>query len=330
MKKIRIFLAVLSAILLLHITSSSVIAQHVHTPDRPIQNPTLAPIQLPDNNDPIIRKNIYDLSPEERIRLINAINTLKANGTYDLFMQMHMDAMMTFTPFDDPVTDRNAGHRGPIFLPWHRAFIWEFEQQLRAVDPSVSLPYWAFENENPNATPLIFSSQYFGGDGNIVQEDMVTNSPFTWVIIRRIAREENGQRTLPNQTTVNEALQHRVYDTFPFDEQSLGFRSAIEGWTGTNAPWGMHNQVHRYIGGDMLPDETMTRNSVNDPIFWLVHANIDRLWWQWQQTNGITNYQPISAGPEGHNVNDVMQFLPRRGTPADTFDIRNDMRYIYN
>lgn len=331
MKKLRILFAVLSAFIFLHIASTPALAQHVHTPiQQPNPTPTLAPVQLPTDSNPIIRKNIYDLTPEERTKLINAINTLRANGIYDRFMQMHMDAMMTMTPLDDPVTDRNAGHRGPVFLPWHRAYIWEFEQQLRAVDPSVSLPYWAFENENQNTMPLVFSSQYFGGDGNTVREDMVSDSPFSWVITRRIAREPEGQFGLPNKSIVDEIMQHRVYDTFPYDEQSRGFRSAIEGWTGANAPWGMHNQVHRYIGGDMLPDETMTRNSVNDPIFWLVHANIDRLWWEWQQTNGITNFQPVSGGPEGHNVNDVMQFLPRPGTPVDTFDIQNDMLYTYN
>jgi tyrosinase len=80
----------------------------------------------------------------------------------------------------------------------------------------------------------------------------------------------------------------------------------------------------------MLPDDPMATNSVNDPIFWLVHANVDRLWWQWQQTNGVANYQPQAGGPAGHNSNDVMQFLPRPGTPADTFDVQNSMGYSYN
>jgi hypothetical protein len=104
MKKVRIVLAVLSAILFLHIASTPALAQHAHSPN---QQTTLAPIQLPTDGSILVRKNIYELTPEERTRLINAINTVRANGTYDLFLQMHMDAMMTLTPFDDPITDRN-------------------------------------------------------------------------------------------------------------------------------------------------------------------------------------------------------------------------------
>lgn len=299
--------------------------------DMPMPSPTPSNTQTPTptQGEFTVRRNIYSLRPDEVTRLINAINTLRANGTYDRFMQEHMQAMMTMTPLDDPISDRNAAHRGPVFLPWHRAFIWEFEQELRRVDPSVSLPYWAFEQENAASIPLVFSPQYFGGDGNTVQQDRVTDSRFNWIITRRIGRSEGGQ-SLPTQADVNTLLQINDYDTFPFNEQSQGFRAAIEGWTGTNAPWGMHNQVHRYVGGDMLPDDAMTTNAVNDPIFWLVHANIDRIWWQWQQTHGLTNYQPQAGGPTGHNLNDIMQFLPRQGTPANTFDIQNSMRYNYN
>jgi hypothetical protein len=39
-----------------------------------------------------------------------------------------------------------------------------------------------------------------------------------------------------------------------------------------------HNLIHRAVGGDMS-----TSASPGDPIFWLHHANIDRLWAEWQK-----------------------------------------------
>ncbi len=39
-------------------------------------------------------------------------------STYDLFVVWHHLAMSTFTPPSQG--DRNAAHRGPVFLPWHR------------------------------------------------------------------------------------------------------------------------------------------------------------------------------------------------------------------
>jgi hypothetical protein len=39
-----------------------------------------------------------------------------------------------------------------------------------------------------------------------------------------------------------------------------------------------------YVGGSMN-----TMASPNDPVFFLHHANVDRLWESWQQVNGVTN-----------------------------------------
>lgn len=293
------------------------------------QTPTPTPTPTPTTGL-TVRRSIYDLSPAEVQRLVNAINTMRANGTYQRFMDNHMQAMMTLTPTNDPTTQRNVAHRGPAFLPWHRAFIWEFEQELRRVDPTVTLPYWPFERETAGQLPRVFSAAYFGGDGNPTQGNRVTDGPFaTWNITRLVGRQADGQPNLPTQADVNTVLGQTVYDTAPYSENSTGFRPAIEGWTGTpNAPWGMHNGVHAYIGGDMAA-ETMEINVVNDPIFFLVHANIDRIWWQWEQIRGTNNYQPVNGGPTGHNLNDAMRFLPIAGTPADTLSAENDMGYTY-
>ena len=41
-----------------------------------------------------------------------------------------------------------------------------------------------------------------------------------------------------------------------------------------------HNQVHNWVGGIMK-----TMYSPTDPIFWLHHAEVDRLWHIWQKKN---------------------------------------------
>lgn len=40
----------------------------------------------------------------------------------------------------------------------------------------------------------------------------------------------------------------------------------------------VHNNVHRAVGGEMA-----TATSPSDPLFWVHHANIDRLWADWQK-----------------------------------------------
>ncbi len=190
----------------------------------------------------------------------------------------------------------------------------------------MTLPYWPFEQET--GSPRVFTSAYFGSDGNRAQNDRVTDGPFaSWGVIRRIARDQDtGQTSLPSATDVNTILQNTAYSTAPYNEQSAGFVMGMEGWIGTaRSPWSMHNLVHGYVGGDMG-----TMDSANGPIFFLLHANIDRIWWQWEQQRGITNYQPVSGGPTGHNVNDTLRFLLRTPTSANVLDIQNDMGYTYN
>lgn len=48
-------------------------------------------------------------------------------------------------------------------------------------------------------------------------------------------------------------------------------------------------------------------SSPYDPIFWLNHANVDRLWAEWQD-NGHTgeSFYPNTKMPAGHNLNDPM------------------------
>jgi tyrosinase len=69
--------------------------------------------------------------------------------------------------------------------------------------------------------------------------------------------------------------------------------------------------VHRWMGGTMV-----AMSSPNDPVFWLHHANIDRLWSDWiRQHQDQSPYLPLTGGPQGHNLYDPMIFHAN-GAPA--------------
>jgi hypothetical protein len=55
--------------------------------------------------------------------------------------------------------------QGPAFLPWHRYFLWEFEQALRDISgrANLTIPYWDWAND---ATRLnVFTPALLGGNG---------------------------------------------------------------------------------------------------------------------------------------------------------------------
>lgn len=259
-----------------------------------------------------VRKNQATLAAEEKARFVAAVLQLKAEGIYDRYVAMHRDAMNL---------PRMVAHRSPVFLPWHREFIRRFELELQRVDASVSIPYWDSSVDRTPAASL-WRADFMGGDGEAGSQ-RVTTGPFAfytgrWTITVGSAgdsgpalRRALGQGDpLPRPAEVNAVLARVPYDSAPWSDTSAGFRSALE-----ETP---HNIGHRWVGGSML-----TATSPNDPVFFLHHANIDRLWSRWQDLHmGERFYLPTTGGALGLNANDPM--LPWGGatTPASVISHR--------
>ena len=68
-----------------------------------------------------------------------------------------------------------------------------------------------------------------------------------------------------------------------------------------------HDVVHDGIGGLMGDPDT----AANDPIFWLHHANIDRLWNRWLQQNPGVN-------PDANSIwgQQAFTFMDENGNPV--------------
>lgn len=93
----------------------------------------------------------------------------------------------------------------------------------------------------------------------------------------------------------------------PTMNSTASFRNAAEGWkSNRGAIAEMHNRVHVWVGGHMGPG-----TSPNDPIFFLHHCNVDRLWALWQFRHPGQNYPVTVPGvgvstPRPHGLNDEM------------------------
>lgn len=308
------------------------------------------------------RKNIYSLTDTELANYQAAVNALKADGRYDEFIMRHHMAMdvPTLMPGETEFdTGRNAAHRGPSFLPWHRYFIREFELALQSVNPTVTLPYWDWATDaalpDPTTAPIWNGNPaagrvYIGGDGQGA-DDIVMDGPFAgWTalieaagggfiarpggISRQLARSGDaigsGTDSLPTQGQVNGLMPVTTYDSPPWSESATttpSFRNRLEGWLAEPGELvSHHNRVHVWVGGDMLPG-----TSPNDPVFFLHHCNVDRLWAEWQRTNPGVMYVPNGGGPPQHNLNDVMTHLNTPSpTPAFSLDYRHNLGFMYD
>lgn len=262
-------------------------------------------------------------------------------STYDLFVGWHHHAMDTFTP--PTQNDRNAAHRGPVFLPWHRFMLILLELQLQRVlnDADAGLPYWdwaADGERDPDDQPAspVWADDCMGGQGSPIPTGPFAfdaADPASWRV--RVAANVQGElratnrglrrafgrsvETLPRQADVAAALELAGYDTPPWSTESADFRNRVEGWRPLETAPGLHNRVHVWVGGDMLPS-----SSPNDPVFYLNHCNEDRIWAAWQEHFPDSPYQPDQSAPEefqGHRIDDQMySLLTNPVTPRQVLD----------
>ena len=303
-----------------------------------------------------IRMNIYTLSDQQLQDFKDALNAVKADGTYDTFIERHHHSMMTATPWGTETPNpniRNVAHRGPAFLPWHRYFCRELELLLQTKKPNLTLPYWDWSADaaDSSGAPLWNTNPaqriYVGGDGTGVG-GTVTTGPFAgWTalvegaggmfvprpggILRELGDDTFGAPDFPTQAQVDDVVNNMTnYDSSPWRTSSTNsFRNRLEGWVSTlpgESGVHLHNRVHVWVGGDMGPG-----TSPNDPVFFLHHCNVDRLWALWQHAHPASSYLPASGGPAGHNLDDLMQHLTTAGaTPAASLDYRRTMGFIYD
>lgn len=268
-------------------------------------------------------------------------------STYDLFVVWHHTAMSTMTPMTQG--DRNAAHRGPVFCPWHRFMLRQLELNLQRVlnDATFGLPYWDWAADGQKTATRqkkskVWAVDAMGGSGTPVKTGPFKFNAADPTSFRiRIESDVNGQlvqrahglrraigtqvSTLPKKADTVSALPLTPYDVTPWDTSSSGFRNRVEGWVPPATP-ALHNRVHVWVGGDMLPS-----SSPNDPVFYMNHCNVDRIWEAWLTQHG-RNYRPLQSAPavlKGHRINDLMSSLlsaPMR--PADVLDMTSI--YVYD
>ncbi len=170
-------------------------------------------------------------------------------------------------------------HTTQRFLPWHRIYLLKFEQALRAIHPDVSIPYWDWTQASEQSIPAWLAG---------VLPTVVT--PTQTINVTRFPQSSASLATIASNTPTTLA-----------QTDFTSFTSMLQG---------IHNSVHVWVGGSMGSVPTAPA----DPIFWMHHCNIDRLWWVWQKTPGNAGKNPILSGAAA-----VMDPWPN--TEADTRDI---------
>lgn len=266
---------------------------------------------------------------------------------YDQFVAIHLGAtrLIHHHKGHSDGSVQELAHENAAFFPWHREYIRIFEQALQAVDPTVSLPYWDWTDAK--ALDVIFNDDFLGSNGQGVTIKIPNQGTFTggavqsgafsaangWVMNPALNIDPDTNRSLG--TSLVRFLKLPPASNYPLPkidiERALRlnnyslFRPALEGSIsvdeqGKVTPGGfLHNYIHGLVGGVQIDASTRPikfkglgtmsniPSSPYDPVFWLHHANADRLWAEWQE-NGHqgSDFYPANGQPYGHNLKDLM------------------------
>jgi tyrosinase len=257
----------------------------VHASGRPVLGVTPLMVR--------VRKDAETLTTEERNRVRAAFATFnnRGMGRFSDFRNAHTTA-----------ADREA-HGFTGFLPWHRAFLLDLERELQRIDPSVTLPYWRFDRP----APRLFSTEFMGvADGATGTVRFSAANPLQfWAT--------DGTPGIVRRPRFNPQVQPINADAERFTVMVLGGPGQLYS-NFRRMELNPHASAHNSFTGFITNLGTAAR----DPLFFLLHANVDRLWARWQVihrrfdgTSTRSFSRPGSASSPGdrtigHNVNDTM------------------------
>ena len=254
-----------------------------------------------------VRKDATTLSGDERDRLLNALIELKTGNNhendYDDYLKWHAS-----TPF----------HGVEGFLPWHRAFVLSLERDLQQIDPSITIPYWKY-GENASE---IFSPEFLGtvdssneqlnecnglDSNNKNSVRFACNHPFRSSTNSSdrffgdsfLLRDFDGDNMTVFHPKDSEDVAN-IAEGIALDRANSKFTLIKVFLPGIYTNYGdlreplekyYHDDVHVAIGGSMKRIQT----SPKDPLFFLLHAEVDHAWAQWQQSNHAYNPNEITS-----------------------------------
>ncbi|KAI0030268.1 Di-copper centre-containing protein [Vararia minispora EC-137] len=229
---------------------------------------------------------------------VSSIVPINASGSYyDDFVYVHMDLNTRI-------------HFTGLFLPWHRWYVTVYETALQQKCNYTGVsPYW---NWSMDATEFFESpfwsdsdpSSGLGGWGDPSKDYEVQDGAFSTFNL-----SYPSYHTLRRNFTAQPYLGLAGLDLFPepalYANTTFTIEKISEGINGFVGDYpkfqqwmewgeGPHGSVHLIMGGDLggscpasapancTPGPTF---SANEPLFWMHHAMVDKVWYDWQHAN---------------------------------------------
>lgn len=184
-----------------------------------------------------------------------------------------------------------ADYKQGQFFPFHRLYVWAHEEALRKdCGYTGAQPYWD-ETLDAGAfsKSIIFDAEVgFGGDG-VGTSGCIQTGPFASYI----------NPIGPGYNLTNHCIQRRISDAASrgavksIVDGCLAMETYLEFWSCVETQ--PHGAGHGGVGLQMINPVS----SPGDPIFYLHHTWLDRLWAKWQAKNPEVRFFEIGGNNRG-------------------------------
>jgi len=283
--------------------------------------------------NPAVRKEWRSLTNKQRAMYHEAVKCLRtkpskvesgglSKNVWDDFAYVHYTTNRTI-------------HKVASFFPWHRYFLILREQELAECGYKDPIPYWDWRDEDTEArfkaSSMFHPEHGFGGNG--VLKDGADENSTNWCVTD--GPYADLTLTYPDEHCLNRRF--NVTDlmaknwTSSLVDEFLDAKDYIGFWNGTERY--PHDNIHRAIGGDIR-----LQSSPNDPLFFIHHAQVDRLWTKWQGRNkarlwdyggNTVQNSTVDVAELGDDL-DMLGFAPTRPVWSVMDTLKNGLCYTYD
>jgi hypothetical protein len=308
----------------------------------------------PAPGGPQVRQEINKLTPDQIAAFRKGVALMQSRAETDPTGWLYQANIHGF-PTTDPSDQSNqvcspptaptqtawgtCNHGNFFFLSWHRIYLYYFERILRAAvqeataDPNYvfALPYWDYENPANQALPEPFRLPAEAANPLYVAERAANCNDGSECVSPEVGSSTEAMTRIPFCNCGPgdpgcPGCQDGISSAMAFGSQYASAPLQFNGFGELESQ--PHNVVHDAVGG---PDGWMgwVQCAARDGIFWLHHANIDRLWQVWLNQGGRDN--PLGAD---NWKNEKFTFFDETGkevtmTGCDVVNMATQLDYQY-
>ncbi|KAI5850689.1 hypothetical protein BZA05DRAFT_338477 [Tricharina praecox] len=236
------------------------------------------------------------------------------------------------TRFDDLIKAHQVQavvvHGDGWFLPFHRLIIWAHEKLLREeCGYKGTQPYWeqTITVGRVTKSSLLSPTTGFGGGGS-APDYCIVDGPFTNYTLH----------TGPGHENTEHCITRRLDESWSYGASASNVSACLQHDSYAKAwpclEFAPHFAGHNSIGGEMANPIS----SPGDPLFYLHHAWLDKLWWNWQARDlparlvdiaGYTSLAQPATGWVNATLDDALNMfgIVPNATVREVMDIGGDL-----